>query len=179
MIAFEVQRELQTKGTPIADLERLREVATGEGFEEMMRKLEAAMKNVEDGEFTEERKEVMRKRFAGVAANLKKHREEVEEHLQRHEVEGPKRLKAVKLLDKEARRRMKHEENGHLPFDPTCRGCIQGAGRERQHRRNKNPKHGALYVDTAGRFSGGVDVDGENRKYFFAFAYRGLESFRV
>ena len=138
-------------------------MATGEGFDEMMSAVTAATKNLEEAGFTEERKEILRKRFAEVEADLEKHRKKVDDHPQEHEAVQT-RMKPVKLLDKEARKRMKHEEDGHLPFDPTCRGCIQGAGRERQHRRNKIPQHGVLYVDAAGIFAEGIDVDKEREE---------------
>ena len=40
-----------------------------------------------------------------------------------------------------------HRQNGHFPYSPNCRICVESAIRSDPHQRRKNPHYGSLSID--------------------------------
>ncbi len=52
---------------------------------------------------------------------------------------------------------LKHQKQGHFPFDQRCEHCLKGGMRDRRHPRRKDQREeSALAIDVAGRFKEGV-----------------------
>ena len=80
----------------------------------------------------------------------------------------------IKQEDRSAHHKLKkvdpsfieHIRQQHIPYRRDCKFCVQGGGRQRQHRRILSPQAWTLSVDTAGPFSLAQDESTTKAKYF-------------
>ena len=76
-----------------------------------------------------------------------------------------------KKLTKEERRLAAHAKEGHIIYDPKCKACVQGLGKERKHLWG-TPTVETIYCDMAGPLQKARGCDPESQTYLVVFAVR-------
>ena len=82
-------------------------------------------------------------------------------------ISGECQVKALSAKQrKELQEYQRHCKEDHLPYRRDCAVCVEAAGRDRAHRRIKNPEAFSWSMDLAGPFHEGKDLEANRTRYF-------------